>query len=168
MAGVERVGDLEIGRDLEFQHWEWAIQRVAWVVMTLVLVAGLGGLLGSGPLSDTSAESGPLTLEYGRFERRHAPEELEVAIDAGAASDGAVELWLPSDYVETIEIERIVPEPESERQAADRIVYAFAIDDPSSVTTVVFDFEHDTVGSKSGEIGVVDGSSIAFQQFVYP
>ena len=46
------LGDLEVGQDLDFQRREWAVQRVGWGAMALVILAALLGLFGSsGPLS---------------------------------------------------------------------------------------------------------------------
>ena len=43
--------DLELETDESFQRNEWRIQRVGWIVWSLVIIAGLIGLLGSGPMS---------------------------------------------------------------------------------------------------------------------
>ena len=41
--------DLELETDESFQRNEWRIQRAGWIVWSLVIIAGLIGLLGSGP-----------------------------------------------------------------------------------------------------------------------
>jgi hypothetical protein len=48
-AEVQRHGDLEIQEDLPFQRREWLVERVAWGVMALLIVAALLGLFGTGP-----------------------------------------------------------------------------------------------------------------------
>ena len=69
--------ELEFEQDLSFQRREWSIQRAGWLVMATIVIAGLIGLFGAGPLSSANAEAGPLQLQYSRFERRHAPSELD-------------------------------------------------------------------------------------------
>lgn len=41
MPNLKRVGDLEINQDLDYQQRAWVIQRIAWVVIALVTLAGL-------------------------------------------------------------------------------------------------------------------------------
>jgi len=168
VTGVEQVGDLEIGRDVEFQRRQWAVQRVAWLVMTLVVLAALAGLLGAGPLSDTSAQAGPLRVEYGRFERRHAPEELELEVAPGVANDGRIEVWLSTDYLDTIELEGMVPEPARVTADGDRMVYSFEVGDADQPVTVLVPLEHDVVGLTEARLGLVDGPELAFWQVIYP
>lgn len=48
MGQVKDVRDLESEENLAFQERQWVVQRVAWVVVLALLVAGLLGLLGPG------------------------------------------------------------------------------------------------------------------------
>ena len=168
MTATEPVGDLEFDRDLSFQDREWTIQRAGWLVMLAIIVVALTGLLGSGPLSSATAEAGPLQLEYSRFERRHAPTELEVSVARSAANQDQVEVWVSSDYLARIEITSIVPEPEEVSEAGDRVVYRFNIDDQSEASEIRIALEPDEPGLTTGRIGVTDGPELMFSQFVYP
>ncbi len=168
MSPTEPVGDLERDRDLRFQRREWTAQRAGWLVMTVIVLAALSGLFGSGPLSTATAEVEPLQLQYTRFERRHAPTELELSVASSAVSQDQVEVWLSSDYLERIEITSIVPEPEEVRETDDRVVYRFSIDDQAQKPTILIALEHDDPGLSSGRIGVIDGPELTFWQFVYP
>jgi hypothetical protein len=49
--GTERVGDLEVNQDLDFQRHVWWFQRIGLVGMALVVVAALLGLFGGGDSS---------------------------------------------------------------------------------------------------------------------
>ena len=168
MTATEPVGDLEFDRDLSFQDREWTIQRAGWLVMLAIIVVALTGLLGSGPLSSATAEAGPLQLEYSRFERRHAPTELEVRVARSAANQDQVEVWVSSDYLARIEITSIGPEPEEVSEAGDRVVYRFNIDDQSEASEIRIALEPDEPGLTTGRIGVIDGPELMFSQFVYP
>jgi hypothetical protein len=168
MTATGQVGDLEQERDLRFQGRAWVIQRGGWLVMLLIIVAALLGLLGAGPLSSATAETGPLQLQYSRFERRHAPAALEVRVENRAFHQGQVELWLASDYLEHIEITSIIPEPEGVIEAGDRAVYRFKVDEEAEAAMIRFALEPDDSGPSTGRIGVVGGPELAFWQFVYP
>ena len=69
MGDLVRVGDLEIDQDLAAQEHEWQATRIARVVAALVLLAGLAGLLGHGPLARAHAgeSSSGLEADYSRF-----------------------------------------------------------------------------------------------------
>jgi hypothetical protein len=168
MTATEPVGDLERDRDLRFQRREWTVQRGGWLIMGAIIVAALIGLLGAGPLSSATAETGPLQLQYGRFERRHAPSELEVSIAGGADNRDQIEIWLSTDYVGRIEITSIAPEPEEVSVAGDRVVYRFNVDDQSGASVIRIALEPDDPGFTTGRIGVMDGPELTFSQFVYP
>ena len=92
MASIQRIGDLEIGQDVDFQCREWAAQRVAWVVAALILAAALLDLLGGGRLSRVTAEAGPLRVKYFRFECKHAPTTLRIEAAPGSAREGQLQL----------------------------------------------------------------------------
>lgn len=168
MAAIEPVGDLERERDLVFQHREWRVQRAGWAVMLLLMLLALGGLLGSGPLSSAMAESGPLQLAYARFERRHAPTEVEVSIASGAIREEQVAVWLSTDYLDAIEITSIMPEPEEVEVRGDRTVFRFAATDPDADVSVAIMLEHDDPWLTTGRMGLVDDEELAWWQFVYP
>jgi hypothetical protein len=165
---TEPVGDLEHDRDLRFQRREWTIQRGGWLVMMAIMAAALIGLLGAGPLSSATAESGPLQLQYTRFERRHAPTALEVSVARSAANQDQVDVWVSADYLARVEISSIVPEPEEVMVADDHVIYRFNIDDQAHSPTIHIALEPDDPGHIIGRIGMIDGPELIFWQFIYP
>ena len=136
--------------------------------MLAIIIAALIGLLGSGPLSSTTAEAGPLQLEYSRFERRHAPSELEVTVSNDAESQDQIELWISTDYITSTEITSIVPEPEEVSETDDRVVFRFSIDQQVQTPTIMIALEYDDPGSTTGRVGVMNGPELTFWQFIYP
>lgn len=123
--GKARAGDLEISQDLEHEKKAWRVQRIGWVVLGLVWLAGLAGLFGSGPLSGATATGPDLRLEYERFVRYTAPQELTLHLGPGATARPKVRLWVDSKYLESQQIESVVPEPESVEAGPDRMVFVF-------------------------------------------
>ena len=168
-SGLQRVGDLEIGQDLEFQRREWTIQRIGWAAMALIGLAALLGLFGSGPLSNAAVGDGdPLRLAYARFDRKRSPSDLRLEIAAGTAQEGQVRLWLDRAYLAGLELQQILPEPDQAQASGDRTVYVFQVGDPNQATEVIFQVEHNTFGLKTGRVGLVDGPGLEFRQLVYP
>lgn len=132
MSSVSRVGSLEVGEDLEFQRRMWAIQRVAWAVMGLLLLLALLGLFGPGPLSSARVgdRGDPARLEYRRFERLASPTTLRVQVAPGAAREGTVQVALDRRYLEGVRVQRVTPEPDQVEAEGDRLLYGFKIARP--------------------------------------
>ena len=136
----QTIDDVEIYQDIEFTRREWATQRVAWVVMGLLLLAAIGGLFGSGPLSHNAIEDdgGQLRLEYPRFIRMKAPATLLVELGEGVARDGEASVWLDAKYVEDLEIREVTPEPDEVERGPNRLIYRFLVADPGEPTNITF------------------------------
>ena len=170
MPQPKRVGSLEIGQDIDFQRQEWRAQRIGWVVMALIAVAALAGLMGNGVLARATAggSADPLRLEYARFDRMQSPSSLQVEVAGEAVTGEQVEVLVDQDYLQGVQIENVVPEPEAVRGAANDVVYVFAVDMPGQPLTVTFDVRHTDFGAKTGRVALPDGAAIEFGQLVYP
>jgi hypothetical protein len=170
MADNPPARDLELDEDLRFQKRQWKVQRVAWVVWVLVLVAAVAGLFGSGPLSNGTIgeEGGPLWAEYQRFERHQGQSELKVFLGRGAASAGEGRVWLGRDFLEGIQLEAVTPPPLRVDAGPDRHIYVFPVTDPQQGTAVVFRFRPEALGRHQGRVGLPGGVELKFSRFVYP
>jgi hypothetical protein len=159
---------MEIAQDLAFQQREWRVQRAAWVVVLLVLIAALAGLFGGGPLSQGKVVSGSLALAYPRFARERAPAALEIEVGADTAVAGEIPLWLNRAFLDKVDVERIVPEPAAMEAESDRVIYRFAVANPRQPATITFDIQPHEPGRTMGRVGLVDGAEVAFDQVIYP
>ena len=168
MGELRRIGDLEIDQDLDAQRREWRIEKLAWTCFALLILAGLSGLLGSGPLANAVAgeEGSELWVEYPRFARHLAPVKMRVV--AARAGKDEVRLWIDRDYAERLELERISPEPDSVESLADRDVYAFRPGSGAGPLVIELSFELTYVGFSNARLGTLDGPSVEFRQLVYP
>lgn len=170
MARGNHREKLEINQDLDLQRREWQWQRVGWAAMIVLLAAALLGLLGPGLLSyrNASALDGSLRMEYQGFLHYHHPQTLRIHIAAGMAEGARLRLWLDREYLESIEIQKVTPEPESVEAGRDRRTYVFRVADSAKPTTITFFFEADTWGSLAGQIALDNREALFFHQFVYP
>jgi hypothetical protein len=163
------VGDLEINQDLRFQRRMWALQRIGWAVMALVVLVGLLGLFGTGPLSSATAgqEEGPLFVEeYERFVRFRIPTTLQVRLDP--LGTGEARLWLDREYLEGVQLQTVTPEPDSVEAGPDGFTYVFKVNDPNRPTSVTFHLQPETIGRLEGRVVLDGGEPVDFEQFVYP
>jgi hypothetical protein len=170
MAKIKRMGDLEVGEDLDYQHRSWAVQRVGWVVMGLVALAALLGLFGSGPLSNatTGDESKPLWLEYERFARLQAPTRLRIHLRPSNGGDGKVRVLLNRDYLNGVQIQQVTPQPESVEAGLKQLTYVFQVTEPNQPTAVTFHLQTQQIGLLSGQVGLFGEQPLRFSQFIYP
>jgi hypothetical protein len=161
VGGVRKIGEIETTEDMEYERREWLAQRVAWAAMAAFVVAGLLGAFGGGVLAAAREERAGVTVEYDRFVRRDNGTPVEVRF---GAADRA-EVWLGAEILEDGEIEKIVPEPESVRVEADRLVHVFAGRGPGHVSFII---RPQRIGSHKLRVGVTGGEEIELRQLVYP
>jgi hypothetical protein len=175
MAAYPRVGDLEIDQDLEHEKKAAVVRKAGWVLMTLTVLAGLGGLFGrSGPLNRThTGESGPLVLEHERFTRLQTETTVTAYLRPPAGTREA-RLWVERSYIDDMQIDGIVPEPDRIETGADRLVLVFPLapPDPSGagpgVLQVDFHLQPQGMGPAQGRVGMEGGAELELRQFVYP
>lgn len=168
MANRKQENGLQIDDDLQFHRKESRAERVGWIGMVLLALAGLLGLFGDGPLAKVRAANGPVEAQYDRFERLLSPAQLEVQVSPEAAQNEEVRLQIGRELLDGWEIRDISPQPDRMELSPDRITYVFGVRDPSSPMRITFDIETARAGSHSGQIGLDGGEQIDVNQFVYP
>lgn len=161
---------LQINEDLAFQEREWRFQRAGSLFLTAIVVLGLLGLFGTGPLSSSTAGSTDdgLKVAYERFVRHDGRTSVEVDVGPDQVSDGQVEIWVSASYLESVDIEQVSPEPDQVRSEDDRRVYVFPAANATTPVSVTFSLRPNALWRLSGEIGITDGPSLSFTQVSYP
>jgi hypothetical protein len=170
-SGHEDQRALDTGEDIAYQRREWIAQRIGWFVVALLVVAALLGLLGSmGPLASAhnEASDGSIGVSYMRLERHHAPARLVVEVAPGSAVDGEVRVWIDAEYLATLGLQSIVPEPDSVELGAERITYTFPVSEGDGPMEIIFQYEHEGFWQQDIQLGLVDGASLEFHQFIFP
>jgi hypothetical protein len=106
---INRVGDLEVNEDLTFQRRSWVMQRVGWVVMTLVMLAALVGLFGGagalGGEAQASSEDAAVSVSYERFLRFMKPTTLQIQLSQEAGKERKVSIWLEREYLDEFQVQ---------------------------------------------------------------
>jgi hypothetical protein len=168
MPKTRPVGDLEIGEDLQFQHRQWRVQRIGWVVMAVIALLAIAGLMGPGPLSRATATTadGRLLVRYQRFARYQAPATLQFEFSIGASRN--TRLWLSRKYMEGVQVGAITPAPESVSTARDWLGYVFPLNEPGERLVVKFSVEMEQFGRQELRVRLEDGQSVVVKQFVFP
>ena len=163
-------GSLQVSEDMELQRRTWAVERVGWIIMALVVLAALLGLFSTGPLSSATARdpAGLVSIEYDRFARYVAPSTLRVDFSAAAAAGDRISLRMNRDLAEAIRIEQIQPQPEQAKATADGMNFVFNLAGPGQPGRVYFALRPETIGLLRGELGVAGQPPARLAQFVYP
>lgn len=162
------VGSLQIDEDLSYQRREWRIQRIAWMVMAAMIAAGLAGFLGDGPASRrvANAPNQAYSLSYNRFVHHGNRTTLEFSISPLKTDEARLEM--NSEYLASIEITRITPEPALSEVGFDFHSFIFKVAEPDKPLNVHFYFEPQAYGSVTGKIRLNKGENLEFDQFIYP
>jgi len=171
MSEIRRVGDLEIGEDIVYQRRAWAVERAGWVVVCLLLAAGLLGLCGSaGPLDRGTAgeRDGPLFVQYPRFPRHGGQMTLTIRLGPESVRDGEARVRIDAAFLGRFQLESALPEPESVELDDDRLTYVFRAETATEPLVVTFTLRPERYGLQRGRIGIPDGPDVALRQFVYP
>ena len=87
-----------------------------------LVLAGLAGLLGPGPLSRTTRTDGRgLDVGYERFVRDNAQTDLSFRVAPQALVSDQARLLIHRDYLAANRLQRIEPEPRSTRVGVRRV-----------------------------------------------
>jgi len=166
MGDPVRVGTLEIDQDLRYQRLEWRIERISWVLGALVLLAGVAGLFGSGPLSTAEAAGGSgLRVSYDRFLRDGSTSRLTILTETGGSP--VLEVLISRAYLSGMRVDRVFPEPRRIEAAGDWMRCHFDVE-PRSRAEIVLDLEPTRPGGTGASLRIGGGGSVSFWQFVYP
>jgi len=170
MADGEPDYTPDIDQDLAFSRREWRVERVGWVVIALLVLAGLLGLLGRGPLTEKVAQdaAGQAWVEYYSIDHAGASSELRLHVERGVVAADQVWLTLNAAYLDRIEIESIAPEPAAQQRAEDGIVFGFYLIEPGQPVDLSLQYHFIEYGRATGEIRIEGGPQLSFSQFVLP
>ena len=154
-------------QDLRFQRWEWRLERVGWAALAAVVVAAMLGLFGGDPRGEQTAASpdGGVTVGFDRMLRCQDEARLRVTVADGSA-EREIEAWLSREFLDAVELQRVVPEAVRESAGADGTTFAFQVArrQPAEIT---FDFQPRKSGPLEARLRA-GGSEVAWRQFVYP
>lgn len=166
-AREEHTDDLEVDEDPDFESVMWRIRRVVWLLVPVGLAAGLAGAFGSGALSraELRDRSGRPSLEYERILHFRTPSQLVLHAGQGTGADGQVRVSIAKSWIDAVELEGVVPEPEAAQSRSSDVRYTFAAVPPASFR---LQFTPARIGLVRGEVAVDGTDPVVFQQLVLP
>lgn len=169
-AKAKGSGEHEICEDPTFQERMWKAERVGWGVIALLILGGLAGLLGHGPLARTVAAGpgGSIRIQYERFGRVGSGRPLQIRVESAAFHNGVARLWVSRSLLGDNDLQWRSLLPEGGVAGPERVTYRFAA--PAGSAALVLDAELTPrrAGVLRGEIGLEAGESAPLRQLVYP
>ena len=167
MSGRLAVHDIEVPT---FQRREWALERVWWVLLGLLLVAAMLGLFSSGPLSETtagSADSG-VEVKYERFVRNTGKAAWTIRLAPTAVQNQKASLFISNTLAEAMATQNIAPAPATETSTRGGLLLEWDVARPDSPPLVHLRFRPDAIGPVDGLVRAVDGAEVPISLFAYP
>ena len=162
--------DLESPEALRSQRREWIAERIGWLAIALVLLAGLLGLLGRGPLSHVrrTSSDGSLAVEYYALERYHAPTRLIIRLREPASAAPQVRLAISRRFADSTIEETIVPRPVLVESRGDELVYTLRMSEIDEQGAIIIRYEHDEFGALPYHVRIDGPAEVPLSQFVFP
>lgn len=113
-------------RPTALQERFWAVERGAWVVFALMILAAVLGLTGAGGVFSRASMSLPGgTVDYPRVARWQASDHISVSFTPGAAER---QVTLSPDLLDKVDVDHVVPPPKATRSGPAGSVYSFDVD----------------------------------------
>jgi hypothetical protein len=165
----KHFGELDLaGADLDDSHF--GLQRFAWGVMALLVALTMAGAFGGGWLAQARVASADarLHIDYDRLARADAPTQLRLSIRPSPADRGEVELTFPSQYLEQMQVETIVPPPLRARSGSRGITYAFGVATEGAPAVVVLTLMPRRAGWVDASVALGGAVPVAFGQVIFP
>ncbi len=168
---MDRLGSVDLDADIGYELRWWRFEKAFWALAAFVLVLGLAGIFGRGPLSEASARGagGRLTLHYERIARFSTPDTLEVRVRSASAGDRAVIVHLSGEQLVANRLEVVQPHPLLVRPDGARGAYfTFAIPSGERYADVSFTQQPATAGFIRSRVTIPGYPGIRLTQFVWP
>jgi len=167
MPPPDSPAPLALNADPKQYSRELRLQRVAWPLMFLLLLAAALGLFGQGPLAEIElrTEDGRLQVETERFMRRRSDSLLRLWVQPAS---GQLQLEMPLAYAEGLGVEKVFPEPEHRQASGHTVRWRFAVGRTDAPVMLRLKVRPEALGRLEGWLSVDGGPRLALRHFVYP
>lgn len=126
-------------RYTKVQRATWITQRFGWWLLLALVLAGTAGLFGEGPLSKSSAAGEEGKVEYETILRRDSKSRVSFEL-AGRSSKAT--LSLPVEYVRSVEILDVWPQPADVTASPQAHIFSFNTQEGRAFVTMTIQPRH--------------------------
>ncbi len=157
-------GEVASREAFAFQQRSWRVERTAWWAMGAVVLAGLLGVFGGGPLSARELRDEGITLRYDAVARLGAPTVLDLRV---TPLGDAARLSLDADFLARVELAGVWPTPARVESADDWTTLTFSSNGDAPVHVRAW-LVPERPGLLEGRLRRATGTTLGFRQLVYP
>ena len=170
LRGADPINDeLEVGFNQPFEKRWLRAEQVGRVVMVLFTAAGLAGLLGRGPYShhtEKSAQSA-LAVDFEPIARANANTQVTFHLD-NPTEQPTVDLFVSSNVVEPMGLERIVPNPLQSKVVKGGIILTMGVPSGTIDAQLRLILMPSELGPNQLEARLGDNAPLKWTQFIVP
>jgi len=152
---------------MDLQRLTWRVERLGWIALALVLVAGILGVFGSGPLSSTRAggAAAGLFVEYERFARFGAVTRINIVADS--STSGTATLAVAGDVIDSLALDAVHPRPVEQRSTQTGANWVFRAD-PGGPLRIALNARPTRPGLLRSSFAIDARPPVPILQVVYP
>ena len=142
------------------------LQRTIEIMTTAVVIAGLAGLFGTGPLSSAVASlPATISISYERILRRTKQSDMTITL-IRPASRSQIEIELPTRFLDEMDIVSTSPRSAATRAEADGVTYVFDLG-AARRGQITFALKAKGLGAFTSSVRA-DGMQVDLHQFIWP
>lgn len=161
--------------DMQAKRREWRLERLGWAIIALVIVLGMAGVFGEGPLAKRRAEStqagAAFAADYERLNRMDHVSLLVVHVEAPGATGDELNLSFDPGTSSAWTIRSSSPSADGALDG-NGIVYSFPVEDWSRPISIGFEYVPESFGPLTTTLTITAGdlppATLTLDQFVYP
>ncbi|MFJ4156644.1 hypothetical protein ACIPZF_17825 [Pseudomonas sp. NPDC089752] len=156
-----------VQENMALQRRVWRFERVGWYALVVVILLGLAGVFGNGPLSDAqvSSRDGRLHVDYQRLSRSGTTDSLKIRVQGRAGE--LVDIQLSGSLFSVASIETLQPQPQLSRSQGDSILLQTGSSADGRVT-LYLTLRSESVGRLQGQVRTGPATAVHFSTFLYP
>lgn len=156
-----------VEEDMRMQQRVWRFERVGWYALVLVVLLGLAGVFGNGPLSNAqlTSEDGRVHVEYQRLSRSGTTDNLRITVRGTAGEP--VMLLLGGTLLREASIETLQPEPQVSQSHGRSLLLQLGTS-KKGIATLYLTLRSEYVGPLEGFVRAGPNSVVHFSTFLYP
>ncbi|WGV20766.1 MULTISPECIES: hypothetical protein [unclassified Pseudomonas] len=156
-----------VEEDMRMQQRVWRFERVGWYALVLVVLLGLAGVFGNGPLSNAqlTSEDGRVHVEYQRLSRSGTTDNLRITVRGTAGEP--VMLLLGGTLLREASIETLQPEPQVSQSHGRSLLLQLGTS-KKGIATLYLTLRSEYVGPLEGVVRAGPNSVVHFSTFLYP
>ena len=156
-----------VEEDMRMQQRVWRFERVGWYALVLVVLLGLAGVFGNGPLSNAqvTSEDGRVHVEYQRLSRSGTTDNLRITV-RGKPGEPVV-VVLGGSLLREASIETMQPQPQVSRSHGQSLLLQLGTSH-DGMATLYLTLRSEHVGRLEGVVRAGQDSTVQFATFLYP